>query len=189
VSPTTAQDVVDDLGELLDVERDRVLDGGACQVGIESTIVDATTDQPRILRPGAVTEQQISDWTGLGVRSADGTIRVPGSLEAHYSPRATVLLAERAGLSGLLRSLASADPPRVVGLIAPSDVPTTTKGHVLELAAPRDSLEYAHDLYSALRRADDQGVEIVVAVLPHHDGIGRAVRDRLTRAANKPEPA
>ena len=84
VSPTTAQAVSDELSDYL-AESDLILDGGACAVGVESTIIDCTGDVPKILRPGAITEEMIEHSTGLDVLGADGVaIRVSGSLESHY---------------------------------------------------------------------------------------------------------
>jgi L-threonylcarbamoyladenylate synthase len=187
VSPTSAQDVVDELGDRLDPERDRVLDGGRCPVGIESTIVDATTSSPRILRAGAVTEEQVARATGLSVHNADGTIRVPGSLSAHYSPRAPVHVVEAAEVVQRLNSYADA-PGTATGVIALENVPVPPSAHLVSLARPADTTEYARVLYRALREADERGVTSVLAVLPPDTGVGRAVRDRLLRASS-PSPA
>jgi len=185
VSPTTAEHVVDELGELLDPSTDRILDGGACSIGVESTIVDATGDQPRLLRPGGITQEQIEALTGLPVLTADGAVRAPGGLPAHYAPRAAVCLTEPGEAAALLGRLI--DSRRTIGLIALADTPGAhLRLGVTLLAAPRDVTEYAQDLYAALRRADDLDMAIVVAVLPADQGVGTAVRDRLRRAATEP---
>jgi L-threonylcarbamoyladenylate synthase len=168
VSPTTAQAVADELGDYL-AEGDQILDGGACDVGVESTIIDCTGDVPRILRPGAITAQMIADSTGLEVVGAveESAIRVSGSLEAHYAPVATVVLDQ--------------SPVAGQGFIAMADV-VAGEG-VVRLAAPKTHDEFARVLYSALRAADEQGLETVVVQQPMGDGIAVAIRDRLKRAA------
>jgi L-threonylcarbamoyladenylate synthase len=174
VSPTTAQAVADELGAYL-AEGDQILDGGPCEVGVESTIIDCTGDVPKILRPGAITAQMISESTGLevvGQSSGDvvvdsSVIRVSGSLEAHYAPVATVVLDQ--------------SPVAGQGFIAMADV-VAGEG-VVRLAAPKTHDEFARVLYSALRAADEQGLETVVVAQPAGEGIAVAIRDRLKRAA------
>ena len=168
VSPTTAQAVSDELSDYLS-QSDVILDGGACDVGVESTIIDCTGDAPRILRPGAITEEMIEHSTGLDVVDADGVaIRVSGSLESHYSPVAKVVLDQ--------------SPTAGQGFIATSDV--ATPDGVVRLAAPTTHKEFARVLYSALRAADEQGLHTVVVAQPSGNGIAIAIRDRLKRAAH-----
>jgi L-threonylcarbamoyladenylate synthase len=168
VSPTTAQAVSDELGDYL-AEGDQILDGGACDVGVESTIIDCTGDLPKILRPGAITAQMIAESTGLEVVGVveGSAIRVSGSLEAHYAPAATVILDQ--------------SPVTGQGFIAMADV--VAGDGVVRLAAPKTHDEFARVLYSALRSADEQGLETVVVEQPVGDGIAIAIRDRLKRAA------
>jgi L-threonylcarbamoyladenylate synthase len=177
VSPTTAQAVADELSAYLG-EADQILDGGPCEVGVESTIIDCTGDEPRILRPGAVTVAMIEESTGLVVGdslAADGSavdevqIRVSGSLDSHYAPVATVVLDQ--------------SPVAGQGFIAMADVATTDG--VVRLAAPKTDEEFARVLYAALRAADEQGLQTVVVAQPAGDGIAIAIRDRLKRAAHK----
>jgi L-threonylcarbamoyladenylate synthase len=186
VSPTTAQAVADELSEYLG-DADQILDGGPCEVGVESTIIDCTGQVPRILRPGAVTAEMIQQSTGLKVGSKvvlDGVdlagllisgksvnkeeIRVSGSLESHYAPAATVLL-DQTPIAGQ-------------GLIAMADV--ATPDGVVRLASPNSVDEFARALYAALRSADEAGLETVVVAQPEGDGIAIAIRDRLMRAAH-----
>jgi L-threonylcarbamoyladenylate synthase len=168
VSPTTAQAVSDELGDYLG-DGDQILDGGACEVGVESTIIDCTGDVPKILRPGAITAQMIAESTGLKIVGVveESAIRVSGSLEAHYAPAATVVLDQ--------------SPVAGQGFIAMADV-VAGEG-VVRLAAPKTHEEYARVLYSALRAADEQGLATVVVAQPAGDGIAIAIRDRLKRAA------
>ena len=186
VSPTTAQAVADELSEYL-ADADQILDGGPCQVGVESTIIDCTGDVPRILRPGAVTAEMISESTGLSLggkftyseedlagitingRAVEREeIRVSGSLDSHYAPMAIVLL-DQSPLAGQ-------------GFIAMADV--ATPDGVVRLAAPRTHDEFARILYAALRAADEQKLQTVVVAQPQGAGIAIAIRDRLKRAAN-----
>jgi len=169
VSPTTAQAVSDELSDYLGMS-DLILDGGACAVGVESTIIDCTGEVPKILRPGAITEEMIEDSTGLDILDADGVaIRVSGSLESHYSPIAKVVLDQ--------------SPVTGEGFIAMADV--ASDAGVVRLAAPTTHDEFAKVLYSALRTADEQGLKTVVVAQPAGNGIAIAIRDRLMRAAHR----
>ena len=171
VSPTTAKAVNEELSDYLKPE-DQVMDGGPSAVGVESTIIDCTGDLPRILRPGGITEEMIKESTGLNelapLNQNESTPRVSGSLEKHYAPAATVLL-DRVPVAGQ-------------GFIAPSRRVTPTG--VTRLAAPKNSQEFARDLYAALRKADELGLQEVVVEQPQGDGIEVAIRDRLKRASN-----
>ena len=167
VSATTAAAVVEELGDYLS-QDDLVLDGGACDVGVESTIIDCTGAAPSVLRPGAISVAMIEECTGLKVTQSDKEIRASGSLENHYAPIAKVLLCEV--------------PIAGQGFIALAAI-ETPKG-VIRLAAPHDDEEFAHLLYSALRDADTQGLAEVVVIQPIGIGIAVAIRDRLARAAN-----
>jgi len=170
VSPTTARAVSDELTQYLQTE-DQIMDGGPCSVGVESTIIDCTGELPRILRPGAITEEMIKASTGLTelapTTSTDETPRVSGSLEKHYAPAAKVLLDQT--------------PVAGQGFIASSRRVTPTG--VTRLAAPKNADEFARDLYTALRKADELGLQEVVVEQPQGDGIAVAIRDRLYRAA------
>jgi L-threonylcarbamoyladenylate synthase len=169
VSPTTAAAVVEELAGYLSKE-DLVLDGGACAVGVESTIIDCTGLLPRVLRPGAISTAMIEEVTGLNALSVVGAveIRVSGSLENHYSPAAKVLLCEV--------------PIAGQGFIAHEDIETPPD--VIRLASPRNDEEFAQILYSALREADARMLTEVVVLQPDGAGIAVAIRDRLSRAAN-----
>lgn len=187
VSPTNAQAVVAELGEYLN-DQDQILDGGPCDVGLESTIIDCTGDAPEILRPGAITEEMINQSANLNMGSRfvytdedlqgitiNGKpieiqpIRVSGSLENHYSPKATVLL-DQSPLPGQ-------------GFIAMAGV--ISGKEIIRLAEPTTHEEFARVLYSALRAADEQGLETVVVQQPLGVGIAIAIRDRLARASRK----
>ena len=184
VSSTTAAAVSEEIGEFLD-SADQIIDGGACAVGVESTIIDCTGDAPRILRPGAITASMVEQSTGIQVTkvigssnagvlnnsagvNSEGIIRVSGSLENHYAPAAKVLLCEI--------------PVSGQGFIAHANMETPVG--VIRLASPHNDEEFAQVLYSALREADAQGLAEVVVMQPIGIGIAVAIRDRLARAAN-----
>ena len=166
VSPTTAQAVQEEIGEYLD-QQDLILDGGPSRVGVESTIIDCTSDAPRILRPGAITIEMIEESTGLKVSSTESNIRVSGSLENHYAPKATVDL-NRTPIAG-------------EGFIALADI--QTPANVIRLAAPINIADFARVMYSALREGDAQRLKSVVVTEPLGDGLALAIRDRLMRAS------
>jgi L-threonylcarbamoyladenylate synthase len=169
VSPTTAQAVKDELADYLDESSDVILDGGPCQVGVESTIIDCTSDTPQILRLGALTKEMIAMSTGLLVVDEPITdIRVSGSLESHYAPNAKVVLDK--------------NPESGDGFIAFDSIPTPAGA--IRLAAPSSVEGFARELYSALRFADAQGLTKVCVIQPEGPGLAAAIRDRLKRAAN-----
>jgi L-threonylcarbamoyladenylate synthase len=167
VSPTTAEAVREEIGSYLD-PADSILDGGPCAVGVESTIIDCTSTNPNILRPGAITIEMIEEVTGLEVDSpAQTEIRVSGSLENHYAPEAEVLL--------------DVTPLPGDGFIALADIPTPDG--VIRLAEPKSAESFAHLLYAALRDGDTKKLKRIVVAQPQGDGIAIAIRDRLKRAA------
>lgn len=179
VSPTTADHVRRDLGE----DVDFVLDGGPCTVGVESTIVDCTTEVVEVVRPGAVTEEQLAEALGHDVGRWQGVrdVRAPGTLTAHYAPAAEVALAtdEHNAVELVRQALHDHRRPAV---LAPEPIDDLPEG-AIALAPAGDDASYARVLYARLREADERGADLVVAVAPKGEGIGRAVRDRLSRAA------
>jgi L-threonylcarbamoyladenylate synthase len=166
VSPTTAEAVREELDQYLS-PQDIILDGGPSQVGVESTIIDCTGNNPHILRPGAITQAMIEEVTGLKVTDAQNEIRVSGSLENHYAPQATVVL--------------DTTPHPGDGYIAMSD--KQTPDGVIRLAAPQNTEEYARILYASLRDGDSQKLTRICIDQPAGDGLAIAICDRLQRAA------
>jgi len=167
VSPTNADAVAEELSSHL-LEGDLILDGGQSLIGLESTIVDCTGPAPMILRLGAITPLMVEESTGLvALESNPSSIRVSGSLNSHYSPKAKVLLDVVAEAGD--------------GLIAPDQIPTPNG--VIRLSAPSSIEQYARELYLALRKADQLGLEVVVVLQPGGDGLAAAIRDRLQRSA------
>lgn len=176
VSPTDAAHVLDELADVLEPGRDLVLAGGPSEVGVESTILDCTGPAPRLLRPGGVSVREVEAVTGLEVVAADGSVRAPGTLAAHYAPTARVRLIPAEELP---EAAAGAEAP--LGVLAPADVATPAGAE--RLAAPVDAAAYARALYAALRQADDLALATVLAVPPSTGALAHAVLDRLRRAA------
>ena len=167
VSPTTAEAVSQELSEYLS-PNDQILDGGPCLVGVESTIIDCSGQNPKILRPGAISAEMIEESTGIVLEEVGETkIRVSGSDKQHYAPKAKVIV-DGQSQSG-------------EGLIAMSDV-ATPEG-VIRLAEPKSIEEYARVLYSALRMSDTQNLQTVRIIPPVGPGLAVAIRDRINRAA------
>ena len=159
VSPTTAQHVIDDIGEHLDPDRDLILDGGPCGVGVESTIIDITTTPAQLLRPGGISAETIAELIG-DVDEASGPSRAAGMMVSHYAPRTKMVLIE------------PGDP-----------LPDASSDEVYIIDCAQDLVKAAHELYSELRAADAAEVSLVVALMPPKEGLGNALRDRLTKAA------
>ena len=185
ISPTCAEDVRAELGERVAL----VLDGGPCAVGIESTIVDLTCGEPRVLRPGAIDHAALERVLGTpltettpAATTTSSTPRVSGSLAAHYAPRTPLRLVPATDLLGALHAEAQAGRRCAVLArthAAPQDLPKTT----LWLNAPHDAAGYAHDLYATLRRFDMADCAIILVEAPPATESWRAVADRLQRAA------
>ena len=160
--------MVGDIGDRLDPQRDLILDGGACPVGVESTILDCTGDAPRVLRWGAVEVDEIERISGRRVSNGTSAVRAPGGLASHYAPRAEVHLGDH--------------PAPGDGFLALKQVPTPSGA--VRLAEPEDTRAFAAVLYRSLRDADALGLPAVWAQ-PPADGsaLAVAVGDRLHRAS------
>lgn len=180
VSPTNAEHVRKQLGDQLPL----IVDGGQSQVGIESTVIDLTTQPPRVLRPGMIHEESLLAVLGeLGTwNSEPGTLRSPGLLKKHYSPKARLkLLSWRDAADLSLQLSAFSVPPDRIHVIAHTTIPSEERvGQVSVI--PHDAEAFARALYAELHRCDEAGAELIVMeTLPQ--GIEwRAIADRLTRA-------
>ena len=175
VSPTTAQHVRDEFGpDLL------VLDGGACEVGLESTIVDLSRGSPVLLRPGAITREDLARVLGAAPRDRDEAApRASGTLAAHYAPRTPLVLVEAGEVEARVRA-AAAEGRRVAHLaLGRAPAPQAAFGR----SAPGDATGYGHDLYANLRALDANGADLIVVEAPPAASAWEAVRDRLARAA------
>lgn len=175
VSPTTALAVNEEIGDFLS-DTDIVLDGGPSAVGLESTIIDCTSVAPRILRPGAITSAMIEEVTRSKVLNSlealsydfkEESIRVSGSLENHYAPKAKVILDQ--------------EPIAGSGFIALENIPTPSR--VIRLAAPKSVEDFARTLYESMREGDHQNLAAIYIEQPTGDGLAVAIRDRLSRSA------
>ena len=196
VSPTTAAHVQGEMGDDL-----LILDGGACAVGIESTIIDCTRGVPVLLRPGAITPAQIEAACGQAVLSnedLDGATasapRASGTLESHYAPNAKVRLMDARALQAALDVLgAEIDSKRVAQAAAPADAPViatysrvvlqSASGKVLRRRMPDDATATAQQLFAVLRDFDAQGVKLIWIEAPPAAAEWDGVRDRLQRAS------
>jgi L-threonylcarbamoyladenylate synthase len=188
-SPTSADHVLDDLGDAVDI----VVDGGPCRVGVESTVADARGDVPVVLREGAITREQLLEAAAAGggpSRSAGGTGAAagpdrhasPGTRHRHYAPACRVVVAAPGEAASVADGLA-ADPSLRVGMVARGPVP---RG-VAPVARFTDAEDLAARLYQALRDAEAAGLTDLVVEGVADRGIGRAVMDRLRRAAEGTE--
>ncbi len=175
VSPTTAAHVREEFGPTL-----LVLDGGACEVGIESTIVDVSGAAPRILRPGMISAAAITAvlQRPLSAERADAP-RVSGALAAHYAPRTPLQLVPTRELAAAI-SAANVRAATVVLVTYSSSL--SHAGQTLIL--PATPAAYAHEIYAALRAADALGVDLILVEAPPADDAWSALEDRLRRAAH-----
>jgi L-threonylcarbamoyladenylate synthase len=193
VSPTTAAHVLADL----DGRIDAVLDGGATEHGVESTVMDPCQSPMAIYRSGAVTSAQIRLAAGEveifrgGAGTADkpgAVLPAPGMALRHYAPSARLVLidAELAELGARLAQALRDLPGERVGVMLPAEVPAPSGGVAVHnwghWSAPD---EMAHELYAGLRSLDDAGCTVILCPVPPVDGIGLAIRDRLAKAAYK----
>jgi L-threonylcarbamoyladenylate synthase len=179
VSPTSAAHVAEEFVDLGQEEL-LILDGGACPVGIESTIVDCTRGGPVVLRPGMITMDQIEAATGLGVRAPDDAApRAPGTLASHYAPRARVRLMPASQLQAAL-DLLGADAKNIA--VYSRTALKAARG-VLLRRMPADAQRAAHELFAVLRELDATGVSLIWVESAPEDPAWAGVRDRLQRAA------
>lgn len=177
VSATTAAHVREEFGDAVAC----VLDGGAADVGIESTIVDCSRATPTLLRPGWITPQQLEAALGAPLAAPDADMpRAPGTLDKHYAPQTPLLLMEADLVAELARSL-TRQGKRVAALARTSLRPLIDG--LVWIAAPADAGGYAHDLYANLRELDHAGCDAILVEQPPEVPEWFAIRDRLTRAA------
>jgi L-threonylcarbamoyladenylate synthase len=186
VSPTTAEHVQSELGSDL-----LILDGGDCEVGIESTIIDCTRGEPVLLRPGQITRAQIEAACGREVRGKDApqdvsgqaAPRASGTLESHYAPRAKVRLMSAQAITAKLQALG----PHVNNLgLWSNERPTSEQGMGSGILWRQQAItpeQAAHDLFGVLRDLDARGVTQIWVQLPPDTPEWEGVRDRLQRAA------
>jgi len=184
VSPTTADHVAGDLGAAVDY----LLDGGACEVGVESTIVDLSRGRPVLLRPGGLARELIEPITGPLVEPDAAAPAAPGTLASHYAPRAEVVAVAAdevpAAVAGARARVAVNGRRMAIAVLAPAAAfAAWPELAVVAYRLPDDVAGMARGLYAALRDLDAAGIDVVIAALPPAAGLGEAVGDRLRRAA------
>jgi L-threonylcarbamoyladenylate synthase len=181
VSCTRAEHVQQELGGHIDL----ILDGGACSVGVESTIIDVSRPQPAILRPGAVTAEQIAGVLRQAIGGpVAGAPRVSGSLPSHYAPRASVQVVPPDQLQARAIELAARGQKVAVLSREPLFI---KEPNIVVLTVPHADDDLARELYATLRRVDELGCDVVLTTLPIEQGLGTAIADRLRRAAGPRE--
>ena len=192
-SPTAAEHVLRDLDRVIDA----VLDAGPTDIGVESTVLDALRTPPVVLRPGGVTREQLESVLGhvelyAAQQQPEQALPSPGLSVRHYAPEATLILVEgkrEAFLEALSKHVAvEGENGHYVGVMAPSDwidEATLARGGlvIFDWGAWGNWAQLAQNLFSGLRYLDKPGVSIIVCPLPPDEGLGLALRDRLTRAA------
>ncbi|MEI8069602.1 MAG: L-threonylcarbamoyladenylate synthase, partial [Actinomycetota bacterium] len=159
VSPSSAQHVLDDLGDRVDL----IVDDGKCSIGVESTIVDFTSPEPQLLRPGGFPAEDIESIIGQKLFMPSGESRASGMLASHYAPNCAVVLAS--------------------GIAEAHDVQSSIPNSRI-LDHWDNSPLYAASLYAQMRQADCDGVDTIIAVLPPIAGLGSAICDRLRKASS-----
>lgn len=188
VSPTCSQHVLDDLAQ----DTPMLLDGGPCEVGVESTIVDLTTPRARLLRPGRIRPEAIKALLGAPLAGLDADApRASGTLASHYCPVTALRVVSEPDLEASLQSIGAASA------VSPGTEPTTTPAGrigvfsrqrpsdptVVWRPAPLDALGWEQALYDALRRLDREGLSLILVALPAEGPHWEAVLDRVSRAA------
>ncbi|HXE38639.1 MAG TPA: L-threonylcarbamoyladenylate synthase [Azonexus sp.] len=177
ISPTTAAHVAEELGDRVPL----ILDGGACTVGIESTIVDCSRGDPVVLRPGHIAPAHLAAVLGRQplIETASGAPRVSGSLAAHYAPQTPMRLVARERLLDFIN--AQRHKGDVCGVIGHSQPPQAGMPHLWRML-PANPVGYAHELYAALRDMDHAGLAMIAVEALPDDPAWAAVADRLRRA-------
>ena len=183
VSPTTAAHVQGEFGDGL-----LILDGGPCEVGIESTIIDCTRGAPVLLRPGRITRAQVQDACGLRLLARDEleapAPRASGTLEAHYAPNAKVRLMDGKTLQTALDVLGpDFDGGQATIAVYARSLLRVPSAKVLYRRMPDDAVATAQQLFAVLREFDARGVNLIWVEQPPPGGDWDGVRDRLQRAA------
>lgn len=179
ISPTCAQHVRDDLGEKPKGKVDFILDGGQCEVGVESTIINLSGEHPEILRHGAVTRGMLEEALGCAVPDGGkNSPRVSGSLKSHYAPKTKVVLSDN--IAAELEKLKD----KKVAVMASGQALEQTPAHVVKwFIAPSDASEYMHVLYTRLHELDQTGADLILIETPPTGDAWNAVQDRLNRAS------
>lgn len=183
ISPTNAKHVADDLGVKPAGKLDMILDGGECEVGVESTIVNLTSERPTILRHGAVTAAMLSEKLGFEVLDAgENAPRVSGRLKSHYAPQTKLQIVPTEELEAHLEDIAPKETAFLMCGQSELAQKVQTKARRC-IVAPGDVAGYAHVLYAAMHDLDACGAKKILVQAPPSDPAWAAVNDRLGRAA------
>lgn len=179
ISPTQASHVEEELGDKVDM----ILDGGECRVGLESTIVDLSTDNPRLLRPGQVSKSEIESVLQRPLVLPEGQekIHAPGMLEVHYAPEATTLLCSYEQIQKILKGEVYQHSYKIGVLTFCNELDISSNKLVITM--PKDAVSYGHDLYGCLRKLDNAWADIILIEQPSQTDEWVAVNDRLKKAA------
>ena len=178
ISPTTADHVRNELGESVNM----ILDGGPCGVGLESTILDLTSDAPQVLRPGGITAEMLAQVLGkMPIIGGRASTRTPGQLASHYSPQTPLRLVDKQALTELLSSQTISGKIGVLALHTEAD----TTENVSWYNMPVDAELYAQMLYASLHDVDGKGYSQLLIEIPPTTPEWTAVHDRLKRAATQ----
>lgn len=180
ISPTTAAAVKEELGK----EVGLILDGGECEVGLESTILNLSTLQPTILRPGMISAQALEEVMGVKVTSSRQDTpepRVPGMHHLHYAPLTKALLIETKAIPQMVEQLQPQDLPAAFLIYSDLTLPQSNKMHWVRM--PPNAFQYAHHLYHMLRTLDNQHYKVIFIESVPHNVEWEAIRDRLLRAS------
>jgi len=179
ISPTTAEHVQDELGDALDM----LLDGGPCEIGVESTVISLLGDAPALLRPGGISVAQLEAVLGRPLAAAPQGVRAPGRLPAHYAPATPLEVLPSAQLAQRATALAHAGQRVSLLVFAASDAGMPTMPGVHREIMPGDAISYARILYATLRRLDAQGFAALLVEATPDNPAWLAISDRLARAA------
>jgi len=180
ISPTTAAAVREELADKVDL----ILDGGDCEVGLESTIVDLTGDVPVILRPGMISAEALTNVIGIKTlvsRQENPIIRVPGMHHLHYAPVTKTLLMEMKDIPVFLQSLQINDLPAAV--VTYHQLEGQQIKHIHHVQLSNEAASYAHDLYRTLRELDNQKFKCIIVEAVPASSEWDAIRDRLSKAS------
>ena len=178
LSPTSAKDVEEELKNKVDL----ILDGGMCDVGLESTIVDMTKAIPVILRPGMITAEMISNTLGIPVttraKEIAADVRTPGMHHLHYAPTTKTMLVDA---DNILSKLSQTNDKQIA-LLSHHPLPSPLPSHIHVIPMPSTAAHYAHDLYHTLRELDHQHFDCILIAEVPADAEWEAIRDRLKKA-------
>ena len=183
ISPTNAKHVADDLGVKPEGKLDMILDGGECEVGVESTIVNLTSERPTILRHGAVTAAMLSEKLGFEVLDAgENAPRVSGRLKSQYAPQTQLQIVPTEELEAHLEDIALEETAFL--MCGQSELAQKVQAKARRcIVAPADVAGYAHVLYAAMHDLDACGAKRILVQAPPSAPAWAAVNDRLGRAA------